>query len=121
MNNIDWNTSSVLMAVILVIFLTLAVLFFSGRGGYFINGYNRLPKHLRSQVNEKGLFNTMGLCMLVLSFAIVLEFMYLETQQEWLNWVSLGLLVGTAMFIIFWVRNHYLGHVTNQMQRKRIK
>lgn len=81
-----------IFAIIDLLFIVLAVVFFRGKGSFLIAGYNTASTYERSKYDEKALCRAMGKMMLAIAicwFIATLSFLFKTMALMWIGQVLL--------------------------------
>lgn len=84
----------------ILLFLLLGVLFFRGKGGFLIAGWNTMSPEERARYDEKAVFRNMSALMFSCAGCMVLLLLGEVLDLEILNWIGALLLVFCVVFFI---------------------
>ena len=79
-------------------FIILGIILLTGRGSFFLAGYNTLPNDIKGIYNAKALCKFMGKIMLIIG--ILAPFAGIESVPDWYTGVWTAITVVLAFFAI---------------------
>lgn len=78
----------------------LAILFFCGKGGFLIMGYNTAPPEEKKRYDKKKMFRAMGVLMLVLAAMTVAFALYYEPLKKFYTYGMVGAILVCMFYIL---------------------
>ena len=84
----------------ILLFLLLGILFFRGKGGFLIAGWNTMSPEERARYDEKAVFRNMSALMFSCAGCMVLLLLGEVLDLETLNWIGALLLIFCVVFFI---------------------
>jgi uncharacterized BrkB/YihY/UPF0761 family membrane protein len=87
-----WITAAVCVA--------LALLFFSGRGGFLIMGYNTAPPEKKALYHKDKLFRAVGVLMLVLAAMTAALALYYEPLKRLYTYGVVGAILVCMFYVL---------------------
>lgn len=88
---------------LMLIFLVLSIVFYIGKGGILIAGYNTLPKEDQEKYDAAALGKFMGKSMFAMTGVIGLWAVAGYFMIDWLFHVGTGLIILIVIFMIVYV------------------
>lgn len=89
--------------IVLVLFLTFAVVLSRGKGAFLIAGYNTLSESEKAKYDEVALAKFIGKIMYGYCFSIMLWGLSELIHQQWLFTVGLVLFLGLTVFTLVYL------------------
>ncbi|MCI9176049.1 MAG: DUF3784 domain-containing protein [Lachnospiraceae bacterium] len=89
--------------IVMLLFLIMGCLLFSGRGGWFIPIYNSLSEREQNSYNKKTLFKGVGICYFVCSISAGLMIVSKVFGIAWLPYVSAIVIVISVVLLNIWM------------------
>ena len=83
-----------------VIFAVLSIVLLSGRGSWFISGYNTASKEEKEKYDEKKLCRTMGVGMSIIAILILIMGLFENFLPAFFVYIALGIIVVDVVVII---------------------
>lgn len=87
---------------VILLFIVLGIILYSGKGSFLIAGFNMLPKEEKEKYDTVALCKFMGKMMFALSFSMVLWVLSDVYENKWLFALGLVLFIGIVVFILFY-------------------
>lgn len=84
--------------ILIVLFAILALVFFRGKGGWLIAGYNAMSSEEKEKYNYKRLCHIMGSCMIATDVLLIISCLIGETAAD--NLENVFTILGIAVVII---------------------
>ena len=92
----DW-----IIWTVLVVFAVLSITLLSGRGSWFISGYNTASKEEKEKYDEKKLCRTMGIGMSIIAILALIMGLLENILPAFFVYIALGIiLIDVAVIII---------------------
>lgn len=88
---------------IIILFIILGIVLYSGRGSSLIAGYNTMPKEEREKYDEVALSKFMGKMMFALSFSMVFWALSSLFEIDWLLTIGLILFISIVIFMLIYM------------------
>ncbi len=96
-------TSVIIMGIMIGLFIVLGIVLYSGRGSFFIAGYNTMLKEEKDKYDTVALCKFMGKMMFALSFSMVFWVLSEVFEKDWLFTIGLILFIGIIVFMMIYV------------------
>lgn len=93
----------VVTIIIIVLFIALGFVFFSGKGTFLIAGYNTMPQAEKDKLDEIALCKFMGKMMFALAGCMVFWVLSEALDKQWLFFVGLALFFGNVLFLLVYM------------------
>ena len=84
----------------ILLFLLLGILFFRGKGGFLIAGWNTMSPEERARYDEKAVFRNMSALMFSCAGCMVLLLLGEALKVEALSWAGALLLIPCVIFFV---------------------
>lgn len=94
---------AIIIGSIIVIFIILGIVLYSGRGSSLIAGYNTMPKEERKRYDEVALSKFMGKMMFALSFSMVFWALSSLFDIDWLFIIGLILFISIVVAMLVYM------------------
>ena len=91
----DW-----IVWIVFAIFAVLSITLLSGRGSWFISGYNTATKEEKEKYDEKKLCRTMGIGMSIISILILIMGLFESVLPAFFVYIAVGIIVVDVVVII---------------------
>lgn len=91
----DW-----IIWIVFVILAVVSIILISGRGGWFISGYNTASKEEKAKYDERKLCRTVGVGMGLISILILIMGLLEDVLPASFAYISLGIILVDVLLII---------------------
>ena len=86
--------------IVFVIFAVLSITLLSGRGSWFISGYNTATKEEKEKYDEKKLCRTMGIGMSIIAILALIMGLLENILPAFFVYIALGIILIDVVVII---------------------
>ena len=94
--------SVIIVEIMIVIFLIIGIVLYSGKGAYLIAGYNTLEEQEKDQYDAVALCKFMGKMMFGLCFSMCFWVLADLLERDWLFTIGLVLFIGIVVFMLIY-------------------
>ena len=95
--------SVIIVGIMIVIFLIIGIMLYSGKGAYLIAGYNTMEEQEKDQYDAVALCKFMGKMMFGLCFSMCFWVIGDLLKNDWLFNLGLVLFIGIIIFMLVYV------------------
>jgi len=95
--------SVIIVGIMIVIFMILGIVLYSGKGAFLIAGYNTMEGQVKDQYDSVALCKFMGKMMFGLCFSMCFWVLGDLLKNNWLFNIGLVLFIGIVVFMLVYV------------------
>src|SRR5690625_3212852 len=93
----------IVTGLIIVLFIIVGIVFYSGKGAFLIAGYNTMPQEEKNKIDTVALCKFMGKMMFGLSFSMIFWILSEVFENTNLFFFGLLLFIGIVIFALIYV------------------
>lgn len=87
-----------IVSMVLIILIVVGILFFNGKGGFLLSGYNMLSKEEKAKYDEKSMLRFMSYIIFISAGLVALSVVGAHLMMDWLSILSTVIIVIVVVF-----------------------